>query len=104
MRSLEEPDAPRGRGLWILLGLALVAAVVAWYAANRPASPPVPPATPGGRVPADRDPHFPQRRTGHDRTPSVEPGGLAPPPGKATRETALVPARAGTIRSRPCRP
>jgi len=94
MRSLEEPDAPRGRGLWILLGLALVAAVVAWYAANRPAAPHIPPASPSAGAPQNETPTSrndapattERRRAGPDASPPVAD--------KATR-------RAGSARPAP---
>src|SRR6187397_1159893 len=49
MRSLEEPEAPRGHGLlWILLVLAMLGGAAAWYATTRLATPASPAAPPRG--------------------------------------------------------
>ncbi len=49
MRSLEEPDAPRGRGVWILLALALLVTLASWYAFDKSATPPAPAADTAAR-------------------------------------------------------
>lgn len=84
MRSLEEPDAPRGRGLWILLGLAMVAAVVAWYAASGPAPSPVVPEHPSAGNPGRGTPS-----SGNDRPATTE----RPPTAEATRPPAAMATR-----------
>ena len=54
MRSLEEPDAPRGRRLlWILLGAAMLGGLVAWYATTRSAPSDTRSTTPAGTARTD---------------------------------------------------
>jgi hypothetical protein len=90
MRSLEEPDAPRGRGLlWILLVAALGSAL-AWYAVSR-ATPPsaplaTPPATARTEVPTSRN-----ERPGKTERPAPAAAGGSPSAGRANRTTP--PAR-----------
>jgi hypothetical protein len=78
MRSLEEPDAPRGRRLlWILLGVAVLGGLVAWYATSRTAPAADTPATPpAGAARADGP------TSGNERAATTErpaPGAGTPP-------------------------
>jgi hypothetical protein len=101
MRSLEEPDAPRGRGLWILLGLALVAAVVAWYAASRPATSPAAPERSSAETPARGTPSSGNEPpTATERPPAT--GTPRPSPGTGSR--AAAPKSAPTPAATPARP
>jgi hypothetical protein len=86
MRSLEEPDAARGRRLlWIVLAVAMLAGLVAWYATTRmsPQDSPAPKTT--GPVQTDLP------TSGNEPTPATErPGSgigtrTAPPAGPPRR-------------------
>jgi hypothetical protein len=90
MRSLEEPDAPRGRGLWILLGLAMIAAAVAWYAASGPVSPPAPAERASTGTPAPETPSSGNERPATTERPPVTTDTVRPP-GKAKATTAPRP-------------
>lgn len=85
MRSLEEPDARRGRGLWILLGLSMAAAVIAWYAASGPASSPVPAENPSAANPAPGIPSSGNERPATTERPPAVAEAARPSPGKANR-------------------
>ena len=99
MRSLEEPDAPRGRGLlWILLVAALGSAL-AWYAVSR-ATPPsapsaAPPTTARTEVPTSRN-----ERPSKTERPSPDRDGGPPSSGRADRTTP-PPPRSPAPASRP---
>lgn len=85
MRSLEEPAAPRGRGLWILLGLAMVAAVVAWYALDGPAEPPAEPAGPTAGTASPGPPTSGNDGAVATERPSTGKDATRPPAEKAAR-------------------
>jgi len=79
MRSLEEPDAPQGRRLlWmIVLGVALLGGLGAWYATTR-ATPPGPPAATSGAARTDlptsaNEPPAATERPGADAVPRKTP-------------------------------
>jgi len=74
MRSLEEPEAPRGRSLWILLGMAMVAvAAVIWYATSGPPVPVAPSTQPVEEAPSSGPPS-----SGNERPTSTERATGAP--------------------------
>ena len=78
MRSLEEPDAPRGRRLlWILLGAAMLGGLVAWYATTRSAPSDTRATTPAGAARTDVP------SSGNERATTTE----RPVPGTSTSAT-----------------
>jgi hypothetical protein len=102
MRSLEEPDAPPRRPLlWIVLGVAMLGGLVAWYATTRTA-PDTPATTAAGAVRTDvpisgNEPPATTERPGSGAgTPTAPP---AAPPRRAERPAsrpepaAAAPAR-----------
>ncbi|BCS34193.1 hypothetical protein TBR22_A34220 [Luteitalea sp. TBR-22] len=95
MRSLEEPDAPRGRGLSIiLLAAALVAGAVAWYATSRvPGAPDTKTTRPAPTGNAPTTANAPTRGT---ERPSPDPAG--------TRAAARPRSEAADRPSRPAPP
>src|SRR5918993_3144670 len=102
MRSLEEPEAPRGRGLlWILLVLAMLGGAAAWYATTRVASP-ASSANPTGGPSADATPSSGNDATSATERNTPESDGIAPRP-KASRpiqnaRAAPTPAAPATAR------
>ena len=95
MRSLEEPDAPRGRRLlWILLGVAMLGGLVAWYATTR-TSPPRDTRS----VEPTRAARTDTPTTGNERPAATErqAPGAAPRPAPSTQ----VPRNADRPASRP---
>lgn len=87
MRSLEEPEAPRGRGLlWILLVLAMLGGAAAWYATIRPASPAAPASPPRGPS-EDAASSSGNERAGTTERKEPEPGGTTPRAGRSSRTT-----------------
>src|SRR5436190_14028177 len=93
MRSLEEPDAPRGRRLlWILLGVAMLGGLVAWYASTRIAPADAPATTTAGAARTDLPTSGNERPTSTERT---EPGtnARAVPPAAPPRHADRLPAR-----------
>jgi len=101
MRSLEEPEAPRGRGLlWILLVLAMLGGAAAWYATTRPGAP-IPSATPSRRPSEDTSPSSGNERAGTTERTARDSTGITPRPGKSSRppetaRTAPAPAAPAT--------
>ena len=104
MRSLEEPDAPRGRRLlWILLGVAMLGGLVAWYATTRSAPPDTPATTPAGAARTDVPSSGNERATtterpapgaGHARGAACGPPRRADrPPARPAPATPAPPAR-----------
>ena len=94
MRSLEEPDAPRGRRLlWILLGAAMLGGLVAWYATTRSAPSDTRATTPAGAARTDVP------SSGNERATTTE----RPVPGTSTSATppAGPPRRADRPPVRP---
>lgn len=102
MRRLEEPDAPRGRGLlWILLGLALVGGALAWYAADRATPTPAPSATPSAdaaptEVPTSRNEPPPSTERPPARGAGVSSAAPRPSRGSAPDRPARAAASATT--------
>lgn len=94
MRSLEEPEAPRGRGLlWIVLVLAMLGGGAAWYATTRPATPATsanPPRGPSeGATPS----------SGNERAGTTER--TAPGTSGATRRPGVASRTTDTARAAP---
>lgn len=86
MDSLEEPRAPGGRNLWILLALALAAGVMAWYAVNRPARPAAPAASPAAATPPGGTPTTGNDPAATTERPATAPAPARPLPGKSGRD------------------
>lgn len=112
MRSLEEPEAPRGRGLlWILLGIAMLGGLAVWYVADRsaPTGRPVSPSTtaptsdapPSSNVPPSSternapatDTRTPVERAARSTVPArpTPPPATPPPAARELRVTSDVP-------------
>ena len=93
MRSLEEPDAPRGRRLlWILLGVAMLGGLVAWYATTRTAPPDAKATTTAGAARTDVPTSGNERPTTTER-PTAGAGTRAAPPAGPPRRGDRPPAR-----------
>ncbi len=93
MRSLEEPDAPRGRRLlWILLGVAMLGGLVAWYATTRTAPPDARATTTAGAARTDVPTSGNERPTTTER-PVAGAGTRAAPPAGPPRRADRPPAR-----------
>jgi hypothetical protein len=102
MRSLEEPEAPRGRGLlWILLVLAMLGGAAAWYATTRLA-PPVSPAPPQRGASEPAAPSSANEPAGTTERKEPASSGIAPRPTPSrpgnTDRAARVPATPATAR------
>ncbi|AMY11259.1 PEGA domain protein [Luteitalea pratensis] len=101
MRSLEEPDAPRGRRLlWILLGVAMLGGLVAWYATTRTAPPDAPAKTNAGASLTDV-PTSGNERPATTERPGSGAGARAAPPAGPPRRADRAPARPATATPAP---